>query len=125
MARFIDFLSLVFTTAIFVGAIVGVVVVVRKLSAAVESTKASLRERGWNVSDSGISVKTTKRLNREDYIDATQRGFIKAMGASSFGSQNNSPNGSPNPNAGGKTPKVGGSSSRSGSISGDSIRRKA
>ena len=38
-----------------------------------------------HISDKGVSVKTTSRFNREDYVDATQRGFIKAMGAASFG----------------------------------------
>ncbi|KAI0067447.1 hypothetical protein BV25DRAFT_1819786 [Artomyces pyxidatus] len=100
MAGFIDVLSLIFTVSLFVGAIVGVVIVVRKVSQAVDSTKASLREKGWTISDSGVSVKTSKRLNREDYIDATQRGIMKAMSASTFGnaSVTNSPNNSPNPN---------------------------
>lgn len=45
----------------------------------------SLKDKGLHISDRGVSVKTTSRFNREDYVDATQRGFIKAMGASSFG----------------------------------------
>lgn len=32
-----------------------------------------LKEKGWNISSDGVSVKTNKRLDREDYIDATQR----------------------------------------------------
>lgn len=32
-----------------------------------------LKEKGLDISDKGVSVKTTKRLNREDYVDATQR----------------------------------------------------
>ncbi|KAJ3919576.1 hypothetical protein F5877DRAFT_2536, partial [Lentinula edodes] len=45
-----------------------------------------LKEKGYEISDKGMSVKTSKRMNREDYVDATQRGLIRAMGASSFGS---------------------------------------
>ena len=44
-----------------------------------------LKSRGVNISDKGVSVKTTSRFNREDYLDATQRGVIKAMSAASFG----------------------------------------
>jgi len=80
-----DILSLVLTSALLVGSIIGVVFLARKISGTIESTKASLKEKGWNVSDSGISVKTNKRLNHEDYVDATQRGMFKAMQASSFG----------------------------------------
>lgn len=36
-----------------------------------------------------MSVRTSSRFNREDYVDATQRGFIKAMNASSFATADN------------------------------------
>ncbi|KAL1744741.1 hypothetical protein HDZ31DRAFT_63802 [Schizophyllum fasciatum] len=49
-----------------------------------ENTKAKLKERGFDVSKGGVSVKTSGRVERDDYIDATQRGFIKAMNAASF-----------------------------------------
>lgn len=49
----------------------------------------SLKNKGLHISDKGVSVKTSSRFNREDYLDATQRGFIKAMGASSFGTADN------------------------------------
>ena len=65
----------------------------------------SLKSKGLNITDQGVSLKTSKRYDREDYIDSTQRcvsinshrffaiqflispyrGFIKAMGAASFG----------------------------------------
>ena len=32
-----------------------------------------LKGKGLNVSKSGVSVKTDKRFNREEYLDATQR----------------------------------------------------
>ena len=33
----------------------------------------SLEGRGIKLSESGMEVKTSKRFNREDYVDATQR----------------------------------------------------
>lgn len=45
----------------------------------------SLKKKGLHITDSGVSVKTDKRFDREDYIDATQRSFIKTMSAASFG----------------------------------------
>lgn len=33
----------------------------------------SLANKGLHVSDKGVSVKTSKRFDREDYVDATQR----------------------------------------------------
>ncbi|TFY80332.1 hypothetical protein EWM64_g3683 [Hericium alpestre] len=89
------------TIAIFVGTIVGVVLLVRRFSAYISSTKESLKKRGWTISSNGVSVKTSKRMNREDYLDATQRGFIKAMGSSRHGadpsmnSAHTTPNSSP------------------------------
>lgn len=44
-----------------------------------------LGKKGLHITPSGLSVKTDKRFDREDYIDATQRGIIKTMGAASFG----------------------------------------
>ena len=49
----------------------------------------SLRDRGLTISDKGMSVRTTGRYSREDYVDATQRGLMKAMGASSFATADN------------------------------------
>ncbi|KAA1473334.1 hypothetical protein DENSPDRAFT_270067 [Dentipellis sp. KUC8613] len=88
------------TTFVFVGSILGAVYLVRKISAYVTRTKESLKQKGWTISEKGVSVKTSGRMNREDYLDATQRGLIKAMGASHHGvdhtiSASNSPNTSP------------------------------
>ena len=45
-----------------------------------------LQTRGVEVSSRGVSVKTHSKLsNRENYFDATQRGFIRAFNASSRG----------------------------------------
>lgn len=34
---------------------------------------SSLKTRGLTISDKGVSIKTSKRFDREDYVDATQR----------------------------------------------------
>ncbi|KAJ3929593.1 MAG: hypothetical protein NXY57DRAFT_1016059 [Lentinula lateritia] len=86
MAELGDFLALIATIVVFAGIIYGVYTVVGSVSEGVKSTKDKLKEKGYEISDKGMSVKTSKRMNREDYVDATQRGLIRAMGASSFGS---------------------------------------
>ncbi|EJF59435.1 hypothetical protein DICSQDRAFT_138567 [Dichomitus squalens LYAD-421 SS1] len=48
---------------------------------------SSLKGKGVDVSQNGLSVKTDKKLDREQYLDATQRGFIKAFNASSGGNR--------------------------------------
>ncbi|KAI6144917.1 hypothetical protein BKA82DRAFT_4168082 [Pisolithus tinctorius] len=85
MARWIDVFSLSVTTMIFVGMILAIIYFARRISSTVEVTKESLKNRGISISDSGVSIKTNKRFDMEHYVDATQRGFIKAMDASSFG----------------------------------------
>jgi len=85
MAGLFDFLSLLVTATIFVGIVVGVVYAVQQIQLAVNNTKESLKKKGLVITESGVSVKTDKRFDREDYVDATQRGFMKAMGAASFG----------------------------------------
>ncbi|KAI0739916.1 hypothetical protein C8Q80DRAFT_1274940 [Daedaleopsis nitida] len=85
--NWLDYLALILTLS-FLGGIVYVFVNAKKaVSGAVESTKGSLKNRGLNVSANGLSVKTDKRFDREQYLDATQRGFIKAFNASSGGNQ--------------------------------------
>jgi len=78
-----------------------------------ERSHCRLKTKGLVISDKGVSVKTSRRFDQEDYVDATQRyyppllydtvgllgsffrnrGFIKAMGAASFGKAD--PNSSP------------------------------
>ncbi|KAI0260598.1 hypothetical protein BC834DRAFT_973321 [Gloeopeniophorella convolvens] len=84
MSRITDVFSLIFTAAFALGVVLGLALLARKCSAAIDSTRASLEERGWKVSGSGVSVKTTRRLDREHYLDATQRGLMKVANASSF-----------------------------------------
>jgi len=84
MANLSDFLALLVTATVFVGVIVGVIYAVQQIQHAVKQTKESLQKKGLHITDSGVSVKTDKRFNHEDYIDATQRSFIKTMSAASF-----------------------------------------
>ncbi|KAF8311670.1 uncharacterized protein EI90DRAFT_3023504 [Cantharellus anzutake] len=59
----------------------GAVFLVRTIRETVESTKANLKAKGYHVTDNGIHIKTDKRMDRESYMDATQRGFINGMEA--------------------------------------------
>jgi len=86
MATWLDIFSLVATFTFFVGTIAGVLYLVQQASQAVQSTKDSLKNKGWNISDKGVSVKTSHRFNREDYVDATQRTLVKALSSSTYGS---------------------------------------
>jgi len=85
MAGLFDFISLLVTAAFFVGIIIGVIYLVQQIQIAMNNTKETLQKKGLHITQSGVSVKTDKRFDREDYVDATQRGIIKAMGAASFG----------------------------------------
>ncbi|KAJ8090332.1 hypothetical protein PM082_018928 [Marasmius tenuissimus] len=94
MASWLDIVSFLTTAAFFGGVIYGVLYLIRSVNEGIENTKGKLKERGYDVSAGGVKVKTSKRFDREDYVDATQRGFVKAMEASSFrkgGSQNSTP----------------------------------
>ncbi|KAH9475013.1 hypothetical protein JR316_0012112 [Psilocybe cubensis] len=84
MASWVDFFSLIATITVFGGVIYGILYVVKSINEGLSSTQASLKSKGLDVSSTGVSVKTSKRFGREDYVDATQRGIVKAMGASSF-----------------------------------------
>ncbi|KAF8524799.1 hypothetical protein BU17DRAFT_84292 [Hysterangium stoloniferum] len=85
MAQFTDVLYLVVTLAVLGGSVTAILLIVNRVSEFKTTTKEKLKSRGYNVSDSGVSVKTSKRLDHEGYVDATQRNFIKAFNASSFG----------------------------------------
>ncbi|KJA18910.1 hypothetical protein HYPSUDRAFT_44758 [Hypholoma sublateritium FD-334 SS-4] len=80
----LDVFSLFATIAVFGGIIYGIIFVTKSINEGVASTKESLKTKGFNVTASGMSIKTSKRFDREDYVDATQRGIVKAMQASSF-----------------------------------------
>ncbi|KAF9039213.1 hypothetical protein BJ165DRAFT_1496846 [Panaeolus papilionaceus] len=84
MAGLTDILSLIVTFGLFGGAIYLIVSVVQSINKGVSSTKESLKAQGLHISENGVSVKTQRRFDREDYVDATQRGFVRAMNASSI-----------------------------------------
>ncbi|KAF8995533.1 hypothetical protein BDQ17DRAFT_1365408 [Cyathus striatus] len=85
MAGLLDILSLLFFIGIVGSSIYGVMYVMRVVSTGIESTKENLKKQGLEVSGSGVSIKTSKRFDRENYIDATQRGIVKALDSASFG----------------------------------------
>ncbi|KIJ67354.1 hypothetical protein HYDPIDRAFT_108076 [Hydnomerulius pinastri MD-312] len=76
MASWIDLFSLLTTTLFFVGTIVGVIYIVKQISSGIQSTKESLENKGISISNKGVSVKTQKRFDRDDYVDATQRYWV-------------------------------------------------
>ncbi|CCO31532.1 hypothetical protein BN14_05577 [Rhizoctonia solani AG-1 IB] len=61
----------------------------QQFSGAVESTKDGLKKRGLDITENGMSVKTEKRLERDDYIGGTGRNLVDALKATSFGSPEN------------------------------------
>ncbi|KAJ7367794.1 hypothetical protein DFH08DRAFT_946773 [Mycena albidolilacea] len=90
MANWLDMISLLVTVSIFGGIIYVILLVVRSVSDGVESAKEGLKTKGVHITDKGVAVKTSRRFDREDYVDATQRGIVKAVGASSFGKRSDS-----------------------------------
>ncbi|CUA67880.1 hypothetical protein RSOLAG22IIIB_07573 [Rhizoctonia solani] len=85
MADVSDIVSLVLFLGLFSGAIYAAMVFRQQLSGAVESTKDGLKKRGLDITENGVSVKTEKRLDRDDYIDGTGRNLVDALKATSFG----------------------------------------
>jgi len=84
MANWLDVIALLVTVAVFGGIVYVVLLIVRSVSQGVESAKEGLKTKGLHITDKGVSVKTSKRFDREDYVDATQRGIVRAVGAASF-----------------------------------------
>jgi len=79
-----DILSFVLTVGLIGGAVWAILYTVRAVNRGVEKTKANLKSKGMDISSSGVSVKTSKTYDREDYLDATQRGIVNIFEASSF-----------------------------------------
>ncbi|KAJ7058054.1 hypothetical protein C8F01DRAFT_305577 [Mycena amicta] len=115
MANWLDLISLGATVAVFGGIIYIVLLVVRGVSQGVENAKEGLKTKGVHITDKGVAVKTSKRYDREDYVDSTTRGLVNVVNASSFrkggaaqtpdsdaGSQHLSPHASPDPSTGDK-----------------------
>jgi len=86
MSTWLDVVAFVVTFSVIGAAIWGITIASKQIKESVQSTKETLKSKGLDISGEGISVKTSRRFDRGDYVDATQRGFIKAMSASSFGS---------------------------------------
>jgi len=83
----IDLFSFLFTTALVIGTVLVIALLVRKCTSAIDATKGSLEKRGWKVSSHGMSVPVGRRsvVDREHYLDVTQRGLSRAANASTFG----------------------------------------
>ncbi|KAF8585285.1 hypothetical protein K439DRAFT_1074548 [Ramaria rubella] len=94
MAGLSDFIYLAVTLIILGSAGLGIRFIVNRISDFKDTTKEKMKSRGYSVSHRGVEVQTGKRFNREDYVDATQRGFVKALGASSYGKVTNDGSGS-------------------------------
>ncbi|KAF7320939.1 hypothetical protein HMN09_00180600 [Mycena chlorophos] len=84
MTNWVDLLSFGATIAVFGGIIYVVLLVVRGVSQGVENAKEGLKTKGVHITDKGVALKTDKRFDREDYVDATQRGLINVVNASSI-----------------------------------------
>jgi len=84
MSTWLDIIALIVTISVLGGVVYGVIYGMNAVNESMSSTKEQLKSRGLDVSASGVSVKTSKRFDRSDYVDATQRNLIKAMGAASF-----------------------------------------
>ncbi|KAF9449358.1 hypothetical protein P691DRAFT_759138 [Macrolepiota fuliginosa MF-IS2] len=107
MAGWTDLFSLLVTLSIFGGTVYGVVYLANQISEGIKSTKENLKTKGYDISNKGVSIKTSKRFDREDYVDATQRGMLKAMTATSFNRRADSMDGSaPSPNSNFSTPNT-------------------
>ncbi|OCH87124.1 hypothetical protein OBBRIDRAFT_796540 [Obba rivulosa] len=85
MANWVDLLSLIVTLSFVCGIAYGIYYLGAQYTKAIESTKESLKSKGVNVSKDGISVKTSRHMDHESYMDATQRSVIKALQNSQFG----------------------------------------
>ncbi|KIY70550.1 hypothetical protein CYLTODRAFT_419644 [Cylindrobasidium torrendii FP15055 ss-10] len=86
MASLTDFISLIITLVVIAGLAYGGLRIWQSLSESIETTKANLKDKGYNVSSKGVAVKKNKQIvDRESYLDATQRGFISMMSAASIG----------------------------------------
>jgi len=78
-----DLFALIFTLAILGGILYLVFHTNKAMNGAVRTAKEKLESKGLHVSSTGVAVKTEKRFDREAYMDATQRGLVRALHASS------------------------------------------
>jgi len=82
-----DIFALFLTVIILTGVIYLIVSTNKAMDSVMQSAKQSLKSKGLDISSSGIAVKTDKVFDRESYMDATQRGIINALNASSHNHQ--------------------------------------
>ncbi|EKM74853.1 hypothetical protein AGABI1DRAFT_65280 [Agaricus bisporus var. burnettii JB137-S8] len=97
MAGWIDLFSLFVTVGVISGTIYGIVYLVKQVTDGIQSTKERMKQKGYDISGKGVSIKTAKRFDRQDYIDATQRGMMKTMTAASFNRRAESSDGQSSP----------------------------
>ncbi|OCH87104.1 hypothetical protein OBBRIDRAFT_177601 [Obba rivulosa] len=69
MATWMDFFSLIATLSFIGGTAHGLLVLAHQCHLALESIKESLQSKGVSVSEHGISVKLSRRLDPEDCMD--------------------------------------------------------
>ncbi|KAF8597400.1 hypothetical protein BDV93DRAFT_610413 [Ceratobasidium sp. AG-I] len=89
MANWLDLLGFLTFLGIFGGVIYAAIALNKQFSGAVESTKDGLKKRGLDITETGVSVKTDKRLDRSDYLAATQRNLVGALKGATYGSPDN------------------------------------
>ncbi|TFK62621.1 hypothetical protein BDN72DRAFT_848466 [Pluteus cervinus] len=83
--NWIDIISLVLTILVCLAIGLGVIVVVKGIHTMGNAAQESLKSKGYTVTGHGVAVKTTGHQNREDYVSATQRQIVRAIGAATFG----------------------------------------
>ncbi|KAH8828392.1 hypothetical protein DL96DRAFT_1603065 [Flagelloscypha sp. PMI_526] len=78
MATWLDVFYLILTIGTIAGIAFIALYVYNGIQNGLNETKNRLAERGVDISKGGMSVKTNKRMDREDYLDSTQRGLMNA-----------------------------------------------
>lgn len=90
MGDWVHFVTLIIVVVLFVSAIVGAIYIARAVSDAIANAKESLKNKGLHVTDSGVAVKTSKRVDRENYLDRTQAALVNSMKYTSVGNKESS-----------------------------------
>jgi len=85
MNNWFDLVSLILVVVFFVAVIGGAVYVANMVSKAVTDAKEGLKTKGLHVTDSGVAIKTGKRVDRENYLDRTQATLVNSMKYASVG----------------------------------------
>jgi len=85
MALASDVVYLILTLGVLGGSVAVILFIVKRFTEFTNTTKEKLKSRGYEISDQGVAVHTERRLDREDYIDKSRGGLVKAFNASSYG----------------------------------------